>query len=185
MKRPLVIVMLLVVIIGAWGGAQEDGARDYQTGGKLILHVYKDKQPTADRILLRMRLLNQRALWSGYCEIIEFTHDAANNVVTVDSRHYRVTLDPVQPFSDELLVNDMENISVHDSILSFDLHRDMDHVMKIRTRFKQVTPRLFAITQVYGAELDFGMAAQRDTAEVIEWKSSNDVMIKLPTPIVQ
>lgn len=185
MRRVVMASALLMVLISGWGLSQEDGARDYQTGGKLILHVYKDKQPTTDRILLRMRLLNQRALWSGYCEIIEFTHDAPNNVVAVNSRHYRVTLDPVQPFSDELLVNDMENISAHDSILSFDLHRDMDHVMKIRAKFKQVTPRLFAITQVYGAELDFGMAAQKDTATVIEWKSSDDVMIELPTPIVQ
>ena len=185
MNRLLPTVFLPVVLLTGLAWTQEDGARDYQTGGKRILHVYQDKQPTSDRILLRMRLLNQRSLWSGYCEIIEFSHDAANNVVAVNSRHYRVTLDPIQPFSDELLVNDMENISVHDSILSFDLHRDMDHVMKIRAKFKQVTPRLFAITQVYGAELDFGMAAQRDTATVIEWKSSDDVMIKLPTPIVQ
>lgn len=178
-------MMVLFLLLPLQMVGQENGARDYQTGGKLILHVHKDKQPTSDRILLRMRLLNQRALWSGYCEIIEFVHDAANNVVAVTSRHYRVTLDPVQPFSDELLVNDMENISVHDSVLSFDLHRDMDHVMKIRAKFKQVTPRLFAIIDVYGAELDFGMASQRDTATVIEWKTSDDVMIKLPTPIVQ
>ena len=54
--------------------------------------------------------------------------------------------------------------------------------MKIRGKFKAVTPRLFAITQVYGAELDFGMAAQRDTATVIEWKSSDDVMIRASHP---
>jgi hypothetical protein len=185
MRRYVVLLGMLMVAFSSRGVPQEDGARDFQTGGKLILHIFKDKRPTTDRILLRMRLLNQRALWSGYCEIIEFAHDVANNVVTVNSHHYRVTLDPVQPFSDELLVNDMENISVHDSLLSFDLHRDMDHVMKIRAKFKQVTSRLFAITQVYGAELDFGMAAQRDTATVIEWKSSDDVMIELPTPIIQ
>ena len=178
-------VLALAALVSAVGQAQQVEARDYQTGGKLILHVYKDKEPTSDRILLRMRLVNQRALWSGYCEIIEFVHNVANNVVAVNSRHYRVTLDPVQPFSDELLVNDMENISVHDSVLSFDLHRDIDHTMKIRAKFKEVTSRLFAITKIYGAELDFGMAAQRDTATVIEWKSTDDVMIRLPTPIVQ
>jgi len=41
---------------------------EYRTPGRMILEVQKDKVPTGDHALMTIRLLNNGAIWSGFCQ---------------------------------------------------------------------------------------------------------------------
>ena len=143
----------------------------------MILDVYRDKRLTEDRALFTARLLNDGAGWSGYCQITELAVLPSGGVVDITSSNYRVMVDPN---FDRSYFKELENISVHDSVLYFDLHRDMDHTMKIRAHYKMIADRRFRITSLYGAELDFGLAGRRDSSSVTEWRSVDSLFIELP-----
>jgi len=61
-----------------------------------------------------------------------------------------------------------------------DLHRDMDHVMKIRAHYRSYGDQRFRITRIYGAELDFGLAGRRDSSALLEWQSVDSLFVSLP-----
>jgi hypothetical protein len=150
---------------------------EYRTPGKMILEVQKDKVSTRDHALITIRLLNNGAVWSGFCQVTELNVVASGQLVEIESNNFRVMDDPNL---DRSFFRELQSISVHDSVLYFDLHRDMDHVMKVRAHFKAYGDQKFRINSIYGAELDFGLAGRRDSSALIEWRSVDSLFVALP-----
>ncbi len=148
----------------------------------MILEVHRDKVQTTDHALITIRLLNNGAIWSGFCQVTELTVVPTGQIVEIESNNYRVMDDPN---FDRTFFRELQSISVHDSVLYFDLHRDMDHVMKIRARYTSYGDRRFRITSIYGAELDSGLAGRRDSSALIEWRSVDSLFVALPYPRVR
>ena len=176
------IFCLLQLAISSFALSQGIPYAEYRTPSKTILEVQKDKAPTGDHVLITIRLLNNGAIWSGFCQVTELLLVPSGQVVEIESNNYRVMDDPN---FDRMFFRELQNISVHDSVLYFDLHRDIDHVMKIRAHYKAYGDRRFRITRIYGAELDFGLAGRRDSSALIEWQSVDSLFVGLPYPRVR
>ena len=175
-------VFLMVVGHFNAASAQSIPYAEYRTPGKMILNVQRDKVQTGDHALITIRLLNNGAVWSGFCQLTELAVVPSGQVVEIESSNFRVMDDPNL---DRTFFRELQNISVHDSVLYFDLHRDIDHVMKMRAHYKAYGDQRFRITSVYGAELDFGLAGRRDSSVLTEWHSVDSLYVALPYPRVR
>ena len=184
MIRPLTPGVLFLFLIAVLNSAfsQDIPYAEYRTPGRMILEVQKDKVPTGDHALVTIRLLNNGAIWSGFCQVTELMIVPSGQVVEIESNNYRVMDDPN---FDRTFFRELQSISVHDSVLYFDLHRDMDHVMKIRAHYRSYGDQRFRITRIYGAELDFGLAGRRDSSALLEWQSVDSLFVSLPYPRVR
>ncbi len=73
MQRSTILVVSLLLSYAFWhpANAQDIPYAEYRTPGKMILEVHKDKVQTTDHALITIRLLNNGAIWSGFCQVTE------------------------------------------------------------------------------------------------------------------